>query len=404
MRKTIILLVTISLLASCSSFKNHMKQDMRTTDIKTISFELNKANMMMINVKNKGRELPFLFDTGSHSIYIYDSIMIANSPLAAKWKRKVFLPDMTIVETSERIFDFDIKILKSENIIVHSHVLSSPFTCIDLKYKGILGITTFITKDKGYLEDEKIVLLDFENSKITLLEEKEIVTKYKDYKEVNSKFHKILRNPYIYLKLKGMDEPIKFVFDTGFGSGIHIIKKHLPEVEKDSISEFVGSQVIYANNTLNLEKVPVTTNFNSEVTFMGEHITVASMSVSNIKKSNLLGMEFIKKYNWILDFENRKMYAMKNNLNAKPLYLTSKMYNKDYFVFEYKGKLLMISHKKGKNDYKLSDEIIAVDGTKITSDNMCYYLKELSKNKLSEFDIKIKKTKENELVFSNKKE
>ena len=400
MRKTIIL-ITITFLISCNSLKNYMKQDVRTTDIKTISFELNKANMMMINVNNKGRELPFLLDTGSRLTYIYDSIMISNSPLAAKWKKRVFLPDMTIVDTSERIFDFDIDILKAKNKIVKSHVLNSPFTCFDLKYRGVLGIDIFTIQDKEYHDGEKIVLFNFENSTISLIDEKEIITKYKGYKKVNGEFSKLLRNPFLYLKLKGMDEPIKFVFDTGFGSGIHIIKKHLPEVEKDSISEFVGSQVIYANNTLNLEKVPVTTNFNSEVTFMGEHITVASMSVSNIKKSNLLGMEFIKKYNWILDFENRKMYAMKNNLNAKPLYLTSKMYNKDYFVFEYKGKLLMISHKKGKNDYKLSDEIIAVDGTKITSDNMCHYLKELSYNKLSDYKIEVK-SKESEKLVSLK--
>ena len=367
------------------------KQDIKSTKIKTVKFELNKANMMMINVNNRGRKAPFLLDTGSRLTYIYDSIMIANSPLSAKWKRKVFLPDMTVVETSERIFDFNIGILKSKNKIAHSHVLNTPFTCIDLKYKGVLGTDVFTIVDKSHLESEKIVLFDFENSTLSLLEEKEISVKYKDYIEVNSEYKRPLDEPYIYLKIKGMEEPIKFTFDTGFGSGIHLTKKYLAEVKKDSISEFVGSQTIYANNTLNLEKVPTTTNFNTEVSFMGEQIIVTSMSISNVKKSNLLGIEFIKKYNWILDFKNRKMYAKKNNLNYKPMYLTSKMYNKDYFVFEYKGKLLVISKKTGAKDYKLSDEIIEVDGVKIDKDNICYYLKELIYNKLSDYKIEVEK-------------
>ncbi|NQX81937.1 MAG: hypothetical protein HRT66_08090 [Flavobacteriaceae bacterium] len=73
------------------------------------------------------------------------------------------------------------------------------------------------------------------------------------------------------------------------------------------------------------------------------------------------------------------------------MYLTSKMYNKDYFVFEYKGKLLVISKKTGAKDYKLSDEIIEVDGVKIDKDNICYYLKELIYNKLSDYKIEVEK-------------
>lgn len=90
-------------------------------------------------------------------------------------------------------------------------------------------------------------------------------------------------------------------------------------------------------------------------------------------KRNLLGVGFMKNYNWILDYKKGNVYAKKISENH-PEYLPNKS------VIENNRLFYGETYQKGKKEW-LGKEIIAVKQTNVTPENVCEMQKLLNETK-----------------------
>lgn len=86
--------------------------------------------------------------------------------------------------------------------------------------------------------------------------------------------------------------------------------------------------------------------------------------------NNLMGLSFIKNFNWIIDKKAGKMYF--KPISGKQL-ISQIISRKPILVASYQNKLKIIFLKKQEaaSKYKIGDEIISINNEPITSENLC---------------------------------
>lgn len=90
-----------------------------------------------------------------------------------------------------------------------------------------------------------------------------------------------------------------------------------------------------------------------------------------------LGMKFIRNFNWIIDYKNKKVYYKKNMQNED---ISHYKELSEYRVDEVDGKLT-ITVKKSDAVHNLKEIIYSVNGELITPQNICEYKKKLNETK-----------------------
>jgi hypothetical protein len=105
--------------------------------------------------------------------------------------------------------------------------------------------------------------------------------------------------------------------------------------------------------------------------------------------SNNMGLKAISKYDWIISSRggNLKMYAKPHETDVTKPFETPA-----YRVSTSDGTLrIMTRLVDGNEKFKVGDQIISVNGEKITEENICHYYDLLTENKdWSGFEIRVK--------------
>jgi predicted aspartyl protease len=375
MKKIIILLSCISFF-NCKSLSNYINQEIETTQNKTISFTI-KENEIVLPLIIKDKKYNFIFDTGTTSSTITDESIITNQLNTGGSGRLI---DNSKVKVNETVLNVNLGILKSANKVLDILYVKKN-TCDTSNNSGILGVDFF-----SLASQEKIIALNFDNSTIILIDSKEdIKFNFPNCNEIESKFS-MVKNPSIFLSINGVSKPIKFLLDTGFDYGVHLNSKLANKVKKDSISTFTGiSGPLTITGEIN-EKNRISMEFYNTILKLNElKIKTPALTSSNINR-NIVGMEFIKKFNWIIDFKDKKIYVEKNKGYDLDLNFNHKVYNKDVLFRVIKNKITIISKNIKDKKYKVGDYIISVEGMKITDKNICSNLDKLNKGKTVEFE------------------
>ncbi|KWW26064.1 MAG: Uncharacterized protein F082_327 [bacterium F082] len=190
---------------------------------------------------------------------------------------------------------------------------------------------------------------------------------------------------WVYPRINGME--YECIFDTGNGAAAFLLQDEQRvdnPGEKDYVFEGSFGQAIgghtdkrtfvYANHE-NLSLVGV--DKDTEVLYV--------KSVSN----NNMGLKAISKYDWIISSMggNLKMYARPHTTDVvKPFEAPA------YRVSTADGTLKILNRLiDGNEKYKVGDQIISVNGEKITEENICHYYELLTENKdWSGFEIEVK--------------
>jgi predicted aspartyl protease len=375
MKKIMILLSFISFF-NCKSLSNYINQEIKTTQNNAVPFIL-KGNQMVLPIKINNKRYNFIFDTGSTTSIITDKSIISKQLGNGKL---VKLPDNTKIKVKEEIFNVDLKILKSKNKVFNTYPVKKR-NCDVSNNSGIIGVDFF-----SLVSQEKIIELNFNNSTISLINKKEdIKSKFFNYQEIESDFT-MLKNPSIFLSMNGVSKPIKFLLDTGFDYSIHLNSKLANKIEKDSISAFSGiSGALTLKQEINKKNKISMKFYTTILKFNDLKIRTLAGTSSNIK-FNIVGMEFIKKFNWIIDFKNKKIYVQKNKDYNSNFGFNKKIYNKDIIFGIINNKITIISKNIKDKKYKVGDYIISVEGMKITDKNICSNLDKLNKGKTVEFE------------------
>jgi len=341
------------LTTSCTTLKYAANQ--KITDKKDcVNVTLNGLIGIQIELENKSQH--FFVDTGAMISTLLDSTAIENfSDKKLGSFGKNLSADKTKKQNRFLTARLSCPLFESKNKMLNLSLMPES-NCSKGKYfKGILGLDVFF-------EDKTALVLDFTNNKICNIDIASIAQKLNE-----SKGYKLLKSEckqnqiFVYVTIEGKE--FKFKLDTGYTGNMII-----PQSEKiqfrntntmilegtlyTTVSSYTSGVEIY------YEKMPMV--------FAGESFD-AKVNVSSSIKVQNMGINFIKCFDWIIDYNNNKVYVKRNgnkiesNFNRKV----------SYYAKVTKDKLMISVKEKSQTKYNLGNQIISVNEKKITTENAC---------------------------------
>jgi hypothetical protein len=221
-------------------------------------------------------------------------------------------------------------------------------------FAGILGLDVFFEKDE-------ILQMDFSTNKVCQLSASQLQEFLLDteYKLVKSKCR--WNQIFIYFSVEGKE--YEFHVDTGYTGSIIFPNSNKLDFENKEKIELEGSlfqsiSTITFGKEVLYEKMPID--------FAGQHFESKANVSTSIKAQNI-GFDFIKAFDWLIDYNNNKVYV-KRNQNA-----ISSTFNRKvmYYAKVTNEKLEVVVKEKSQTKFKLGDQITSVNGQKVTKENQC---------------------------------
>lgn len=369
MKKLILLQFVLVLLYSCNSYKNFINQEK-----KYVYNEIDSIyNGRHINLSINNTSLKLLFDTGASKSVLYDINQIGgesilNNKNSSKIIAKGAINKIEVIKyTSDSISSKIFKSKLQQLLIVNNQ---NQVTCNQkLNYDGILGIDSFEYSDKP-------LFLNYQNNTFSFVES----FNSNDFTEINSKFSRSK----IYLEMKVNNESNYFLLDTGADAFILLekdFKDRLPNSSTETLIGTFNANMDIKKSTINYYKIENTKIGNYEFS------NVLGSKIPNVNK-NILGINFIKNFNWVIDFVNKKIYIKQNN----PFDDLKLLNEKQIKVIAINQKLIIGLKNKNITNYNIGDQIVSVNDQLITAENICDIQDYLNKTEdWSTIKIKIKK-------------
>lgn len=349
MKGKILFLLLFVFVISCKSYRDFLKIDKEY--VINTSDKLN--NGRIVSGRIEGKNVNLLFDTGASKSVLFnfdilgrESILkksnggiYVKGPLGRQFIRK-YITDSIVFNSFKSLYQ---PLLLVDNNINHN--------CNkNYNYQGVLGIDAFY-------ENDNLLLLDNENGELKI-----IVEKSTDYIPIDCEFGK----KSIYIKGEIGKKKYLFLFDTGADMSILINKEN----DEFSVLEEVDMLVSTINNNRNLKSTKTIFYLSDIVNIGGINVEKSLISCVPTMNKSLVGYNFIKNYNWVVDFKNKKLYAKRiSSLEVKPDKINFE--NFKYKVVGVENKLIIVSKKTSQKEYSVGDEIISVNNDRITPENIC---------------------------------
>lgn len=380
MKKTYILF-TILLLTSCKILKL-VPQEKITLKNNRLSFELIE-NQMLVNNEINQKAVKLLFDTGAGPTVITDSTLITKESM----ENKISFGSVELIDGTKFNSAFVQANQENEMFYFEKHLVAPFFTSNfskkckpDYNIKGIMGMNAMnkLRKELGELS----LKFDFDTNTIVRLTADEIDEAIKNYIPINAKF---VKRRLIEIELEINEKKDFYLFDTG-NSAFDIIINPKNLSGMNPTLELKGFIVKSLQGKVNESKSSI---YKNTPIGLANEKEVATIFVNPLIKDNNIGLNFIKKFNWIVDYQNKKVYLKKRNYKADEI--SSKEYKQDYYVsVNDEDKLKIVLKKINKDKYAIGQEIISVNDTLINSENVCHYMNMLNKENWNDFKIEVK--------------
>lgn len=345
------------LLISCNSIKIIAAQEIKTQKGSGDFIDDNKKTLKLIDIEIDKIKTKFIFDTGSTTSYLIDSTLI-NSFNDKKFERFGFAKGADKIKIKNRLFvvEFNSTLFESKNkVLSFINIPSSNCSKSKQEFTGILGMDLFF-------QNKLSMQLDFSNNKICNITNEQIkdLIKKDNYSLIKSKtnFNRI----FIFLSIEGKE--YKFKLDTGYSGNIimpysnklNFINPNKMELE-GSLYQTIGG--ISNGKEVYYEKMNIG---------IGDQKVESKIAISSYIKAQNIGIDFIKGFDWIIDYNNNKVY-IKSNQNVIDFKFSRKV---RYYVKATSNEKLIISVKeKSQKKYSIGEEILSVNNQKITPENIC---------------------------------
>lgn len=354
--KKIIIAVSI-ILTSCNSYKDYANQEITFLKKTSQSFTLEDNKLIIIATINENKGL-FLFDTGAMSSVIQDSLFLSK------------------IKTDKNSLKKGIKLVGASGVEIQSYNFISNLANCNLfssknKIFKLIKINKInqscnknIQNEDGIIgfdfmkESHNSILLDFEKNNIEILDESFSLN---DYTKSSVKIKKLGNKIILPIFING--KKVDFLFDTGNSGGFKIREKDFITDTKPNLS--INTLYGLANGITELK---MDTYFNNSILFENERIS-SKLMVNNKTTVNTLGIDFIKNYNWILDFKNSSVYYKRIKNQEKEEFKIPK-YNIQSISINNK---LFVGLKTNfyNGNLNIKDQIISVNNEIITPENIC---------------------------------
>jgi len=173
----------------------------------------------------------------------------------------------------------------------------------------------------------------------------------------------------VYLSIEGVEYP--FLLDTGYSGAIIFSEDKERTFKNNSKLELEGSVFQTVSSTTNgketiYEKMPIR---------FSDYDLNVKMNVSGSIKAQNIGIEFIKGFDWLIDYNHNKVYIKRNQNKIEDTFKRTV----SYYAKVQEGKLLISVKEKSQTRFNLGDQIIAVNGHQVLPENICQLLDLLNK-------------------------
>ncbi len=370
MRKIIFLSIVALSIIRCTTFSLLTSQDI-TLKAGVAKFDSTKP--MVVNIElDSFRNVPMLFDTGSSISFLYSDSVYDKTKV-----RKVAQYGKTVTadgkKFSKTLAEFRIRSpwFDSDNKVISLFIQPAPKCPTKMAIDGIIGIDAF-KRSTIVLElnfDRSEIITHYENSKPDSLI-------FKDFVKIKSFYDS--RSFYIYPEIFGKEQIM--MFDTGNLNAIYLPSSEMP-ANYNHIRIIDGLSVTTAANlagseTFILDQVPIKLGNNE--------ITASVMVIRGINLSNV-GLPFLNRFNWLIDFETNEIWVSKNLTKN---YINSDMEIRPQLALIVDDKIKIVT-KLREAKYNVGDFIKSVNGEEVVAGNNCRLLKKLNDENWENLKIEI---------------
>ena len=366
MKYILFLFFLIFFLISCKSYKAYFNQCFTEKLENEYKFKF-KDNKILFNVYDDSlNRYELLFDTGCSKTIIFDKKILSNLNIFGE--RSIKLPNKKtklIVKRAVSNLDYGFLKIKNNSIFYEEKKYTK---CRNNSLQGIIGmeIFSFLGSDTS----KYILNLKFSDTTLSLFDNLKNIKSLDNYQKLSSTFY-LNKHPNIFLKIDGFEDSIKFLFDTGFDYSMIINeKKVFNELTKDSLVSYDKLNIVESEK-IKKNKVKTFTMFKSILMLDTLKKTTIPIIYNSDFKGNYIGIEFIKKYDWIIDFKNKQVYFKPNNIEHNLQNIYSWMYKLDYTLDVKDDKLYINQVNEKFTKYKLGAIIKSVNGIEVTPKNIC---------------------------------
>ena len=231
------------------------------------------------------------------------------------------------------------------------------------KFVGVWGADAF---------DKKILVIKMHDSTLAVFDK---LPSLDEWIPVESEY----KFPHFYVVLIIGDQKIKLLFDTGSSSGIVLSEDYYNQKLKDQPQLLKEKNKWYGqafNTASGLSGVDTTTTAKVIKSSWGSYVLdTVPLTISKKIKSNVLGMEALKRFNILLDYSNEKIYIQRNtnyHYTTKGGFFKQQGFNYRYI----NGKIIAINviradSPAAKAGLQVKDEIISVNGILLAEMDAC---------------------------------
>lgn len=351
--KKLSLFVLLVALYSCQAISTLQNQKIKLTSIE-VAFDASQK-LPYIPVQIRQKTVPMVFDTGA----MFSAVFSADSLYPKELERAISFGSVWGADHKKQpqklvVLPVKCSLFESENkVFAAVNMPQSLCTKSENRLLGVLGMDLFF-------HQEKALLMSFSNGNLRLLDSPEaIATLEKEgYVLLASQFK---RNA-VYVAAKIENQPVWFKLDSGFEGTMAVPYSAKNNFQNPLKTVYEGSAFQTAMGRTNGREV-----FYNKMPFaLGEFTNQQQCVESSSIKKPLLGIRFMRGFDWLFDFKNKKIYAKRTALQIPENFTNLYPYQAEA------GDKLRISLKSVKaKPFKLGDEILAVNGQKVTAENRC---------------------------------
>lgn len=347
--KPIVFLLIAAILNSCNlknMYETISNEDIMLNNAKQ-PFEISNEKML-IKTKIKGKSETLLFDTGATLHVLTDSLLFNINSKGNRVEPSFNLittPDNNNVETMMGNFNIETQILEGKPS--SANFIEMNFNKCD-SIKGVFSPYNFI-------QEGKIIEINFSENFIKISDSVDV----SNFKQVEAEFSKV---GYLKISLRLNNKKEWFIFDTGADLPLICTQRIM---NRNPNSKYLTiNNLSYTNNIQNnIREINIYKNIQF---LMGNYKGLVDVSSGMEVSNNIMGLMFIKRFNWIIDAKNKRVF-FKERDNDRVFSASSRQ----YYCKNYKNLLVISAKNKNNKDFQLGDQIISVNNTLVAKDNLC---------------------------------
>ncbi len=351
--KKLSLFVLLAALYSCQAISILQNQKITLASDKTTFDRSQKLLYIPAQIHQKNSQL--VFDTGA----MFSAVFSADSLYPKELERAISFGTVWGADDKKQpqklvVLPVKCSLFESENkVFAAVNMPQSLCTKSENRLLGVLGMDLFF-------HQEKVLSLSFSSGSIQLLNSADAAKTVieQGYVLLPSKCK---RNA---LFVSGMIENQGFWFklDSGFEGTMAVPYSIKNNFQNRLKTAYEGSAFQTAMGRTQGREV-----FYSKMPFvLGEFANTPQCVESSSIKSPLLGIRFMRGFDWLFDFKNKKIYAKRNALQ-----IPENFTNLYPYQVEASDKLRISLKAIKAKSFRLGDEIVAVNGQKVTAENRC---------------------------------